>query len=278
MFRTALYAIGGLLVLAAIAAFLLGPDRLWTTIGGARKVVGQEIDDAKSDVQLAAELEVLLEGMDEDVETYADKLADVEDRRAGWERRSQDIGQALGTQRGILARAKDLLEQGQDVYLIGTRSHTRQQVNDDAKARLAHCKQLVQEAEWSKGVVDQLSQSVDEGRKALSEAQGSRQGIAAKLEMLQARLTNARLMAQVHDAVEHLRASPLEPRSELARQLGRFEARVKKAERYVERRAHGFQGGMTVDWEDASPGVDTAKEIADFLGQAEAEDVAVRSE
>ena len=276
MFRSVTYLAIGAALIAGAAVLVLGWDSVSTTVAGANKGVQEAFEEAKSDVQKAAELEVLLEKLGSDIEEHADKLAEVEERQEKWVGHGEQIEQELVKQQGILRRAKRMLDGTEDQFRIGGRSYTREELNEDALARVDHCKRLDQEATSARCVVEQLEGSVQQGRKALSQSHSQRRQLAAKLATLTARLGNARMMAEVNDAIAQLRSSPFEPQTKLARELARFESRVRDVERDLERKARTCQGDMIVDWEGGARPKDARSAITELLGNKSDHGLAAR--
>jgi phage shock protein A len=256
----------------AVLGLVLGPRPLWTTLRGAREVAKGVFEDNKTDVQRAAEIRVGLKDLDDRIFSFGDKLAEVEIRARAAERRAGEVEQELEKQRGLLTRARELLDGEQDSYCIGGRTYARAEVNADALARLARCEQLTKQLTFERQVVKQLGEAVQEARTNLARARQVRLEKTAELTALEARLDNAKLLQQVNELAGELKAAPLGPETDLAQKFESFERRVASVERRARAAEADNRGGVVLDW-DSNKGAPEARDaIARFLSNNSGKD------
>jgi hypothetical protein len=254
----------------ALAALILGPTGLWNTLRGAREVAREHFEDAKSDAQRVAEIRVGLKDLDDKIVRFSGKLSSITTQAAAAERRLKELEADLEKQRGLLTRAKALLDEEKESYTIGGQPYTRVQLNADALARLSHCERLVKRIEIERQAAKALADTVASSRTNLAKAQLTRQQKAAELTALEARLENARMLAQVNALAHELKASPLEAQSELAKQFEALQTRVEQEEQRA-RLDSTERPGSLIDWDGkAGRSAEAGEAIARFLGNGSA--------
>jgi len=263
----------GTLVVLAIGLVIFGPAKVRSHAIAGRERINKGIDEISPDAQEAARIRVLLWGFDEDVIEYRGKLADVEHQLSADRKAQKKLEAGIGSQREILSREQELLNEEQAAYEIQGRTYTRQQLEEDALARISHSKSLQRELELKNQVVAQLSVALRDGRKNLSKAMAARREKAEELTVLEARLQAANMLNQVAEIAKDLGDAPLAPRSELGKALRNFEKRVQNAERRNDGLSTDARGGLVIDW-DGGIGVNASQALDEFLGSSSSDEPA----
>lgn len=256
----------------ALAGLVLGPASLISHWGATRELVRERVEAMSPDAEAAARIRVLLADMDDKILEYAQKLADVADRRDAAQRAAARIDSRLQSEKVVLQKAQGVLDQARDIVQVGNRSYTREQVTSDAVARLRFCQQLTKEQEFQKQLAEQLRQAAAEGEANLAKARSARTSKAAELQSLEARLLNAGLLQQVNELTAELRDAPLGPRTELGQAFSSFEKRVRAVELQADFTSAESKQGLVIDWQgDKDQGLEARREIARFLEHGIAE-------
>lgn len=259
-------AIGALVVLA-LAAVILGPQKVRSHVLAGRDRISAGVDDVSSDAQEAARIQVMLRGFDEDVLEYQDKLADVESQLVEDRRAVQRLETEIGNQRDILAKEREMLKQDKPSYQIQGKAYSRRQVEEDALSRISHAKSLEQQLDLKRQVVVSLEAALSDGRTNLGKAMTARREKVEELKVLEARLRNARVLSQVAEIAKDLGEAPLTP---LGKALHHFEKRVRDAERRNDVLATEARGGLVIDWEGGT-GLSASQALDEFLAAPRAD-------
>ena len=249
----------------ALAIFVYGWTNVRTSATAAARNLGREIEEAKPDVQLYAEIQVGLEDFDQQIRDYESRLSEVERKREDTSQQLTQLRRQLKNERRILAQAKTLLDEDHEYHFVNTRRYSRSEIHADALVRLEHCQQLDGKVRTVTQSLAQLDTAIAESRRILTEAQTARSAKLAELQTLQARLENAKLLDQVHELTDSMRISPRHVETELARRFDRFEERVERAERGANKIGPvSAAGAGTIVWEEPVDD-ELGERIANFL-------------
>ena len=254
----------GTLVVLALASVILGPRKVLSHMVAGRELISSSVDEVSSDAQQAARIRVLLQGLDDDILEYQDKLADVEWQLADDRRVLQRLEAEIGNQREILAKERAMLQQDMPSYEIQGKVYSSRKVEEDALSRISHTKSLEQQFDLKRQVVARLEAALNEGRTNLAKAMTARREKVEELKVLEARLRNARVLSQVAEIAKDLGEAPLAPQSELGKALRTFEKRVRDAERRNDVLSTEARGGMVIDWEGGSD-LSASQALDEFL-------------
>lgn len=254
-------AIGSVIVVAG--GLILGPTGLWSHIRAGLLGAKETVDEYSPDAHEVARIRVLLSDMDRDIEDYEQKILDIADQAAKTGTQAAAIQEELDSQKAILAKAKQFLDSSEEKFEIGGRTYTRAELTMDASARLKRSEQLAKDLQLQEDLAAQLANAEKEGRQNLAKAREVRREKANELQVLEARLTNARLIQQVADLTRELSQSPTGPDSELAKAFDSFEKRVGRLERKALNAQHGTHDPALIDWEGSTP--NEASKISDQI-------------
>ena len=235
-------------VVLVLVLLVLGPVKLLSHVRAARDVANQTVDEISPDVQEAARVRVLLRDLDKQLLSYQEQIASVDEKADATEERVTKHRKEIESNREILQRARALLDAGPGPHDINGKRYSKDEVTTDALARVRHVETLTTQLEMHEKASEKLRAAEREGTANLAKAKVLRDQKAAELNTLEARLRNARLLAQVNDLTRGLRETPLGPNTELGKAFEGFRRRVRAAERQADYLATEARGGMVVDW------------------------------
>lgn len=235
-------------VVLVVVLLVLGPVKLITHLRAVRDVANQTVDEISPDVQEAARVRVLLRDLDKQLLNYQEQIASAGEKADAAEERVTRNRNEIEDNRNILKRARGLIDGGPGPYDINNKSYTRDEVCADALARVRHVEALTSQLKVNEKMAEKLRAAEREGTTNLAKARALRDQKASELNTLEARLRNARLLAQVNDLTRGLRETPLGPSTELGKAFEAFRRRCRAAERQADHLATEARGGMVVDW------------------------------
>ena len=255
------------IVVAVLAVLLFGWGTVWSHVKAVQTESAAKISSVASDTHEAARIRVLLRESNEKILDHADKLADAEGHRARTQSEIASLQGEITKQKEILAKAKDLLSgAGGQMIDVNGKQYSRQQVEDDAVARVAHFKALIEKAKLKGQVIGRLDAAIRDGRTNLAKAKTMRQGNADGLKILEIRLQNARVIESVATFAQGLSEDPLGPQTELGKAFRSFEKRVASLERRNDVLSSENRDGLVVDYENTAH-VNAIQAIDEVLGR-----------
>ena len=238
------------LILVVLAILLLGWGTVWSHIKAVRVESAERISSVASDSHEANRIRVLLRASDDKILAHQDKLADLEHQRARIASEMVALRGRIANQREILVRARELLsDPGRGTMDVNGRLYTRQQVEEDAVARVSDLKALSANLQLQEQVIGRLDAALRDGQANLAKARQIREENVAQLNLLEIRLQNARVIESVATFAQGLDEDPLGPQSELGKAFRSFERRVASLERRNDGVTAEHRPGMIVDYE-----------------------------
>jgi hypothetical protein len=257
------------LILAVLAILLLGWGTVWSHVKAVQVESAERISSVASDSHEANRIRVLLRASDEKILVHQDKLADVELQRARIASEIVALRGRIANQREILARARTLLSDPDRATMdVNGRSYTRQQVEEDAVARVSNLKALSANLQLQEQVIGRLDAALRDGSANLAKARQIREENVEQLNLLEIRLQNARVIESVTTFAQGLDEDPLGPQSELGKAFRGFERRVASLERRNDGVTAEHRPGMIVDYETSSR-INAIDAIDGVLGHAD---------
>lgn len=204
-------------------AALLGPTAFRTTVLGARENAKETIDSLKSDSQLAAEVKVELEQLDQDIASRAGKLGVFANKLEAAKAELKQLNKRLADERTILKRAAAMLTAGAPVEING-RMYTMAELNEDAASRAEAYKRLQATTKVREKAKEELQKLIDTVTAELANHRDHRVELAGKLSNLTIRLEGAQMVAEMDAYASRLRSSNAVQRAQHA--MDQLEQRV----------------------------------------------------
>lgn len=256
----------GALLLLGIGALILGPIRLFQSLGTWRDNAVKAWDEKMTDGDLEAQIRSELSKLEKDIRSYYLKVGDLADKVAENTTRLEQSKEKLKSEKGYLARVSRLLEDRQDSYVVAGRSYTHREIVSEGKARLNRCKKLELQVKNHDKLLSRLRKALDQGKANLARAQEMRQEILAELEVVKARLANARAEKSTLEMSQMLQDNPLSVSTELGKKLAQYKKRARSLEREVEYITNESKGDVIVDWKQDPRADDVEDAIRQYLG------------
>lgn len=256
----------GFVMLAAVAAgsLFFGWDTVATTATAWRSRIVEAAEDAKGDEQQLAEIQVRIDRLKDERNRAARELAKHEVSLERYQAQARRLEDELERREDELYRARKLLDSkaDKDQFLIAGRTYTRQQLSDDAVARVERCKSLRTQLEHTQRQISQLERALGEGREALVQADQQTSLLQNRTETLRVRVSAGQLQEQLAtlrpDSATLERAT-----THLTEALDRLELQVEVDDRQFEASASIPVSLEVVDWEGRPQNTGDAREKID---------------
>lgn len=227
---TKLIALGTFALIVAVSLF--GYDTVKSHLGTLRGEVTSGVRELTPDNYEEKRIQRLISDMSRKIMAYRDKLDDLSAKLATEQKDIDQLENQNDSDRVTLASEREMLKQQADTYDIHGTSFTHQQVEASASARLSRCRTTAASLGTKRQVAVHLTAALAEGRARLDQAVVARDEQLHQLELLRARLDNARLQKEIADLSEPLRDAALrDVDSELANSMQAFEDRIRGLER-----------------------------------------------
>lgn len=256
-----------MIVVAVLAVLLFGWGTVRSHVQAVQSESTERLSQVASDTHEATRIRGLMRESSEKILDHQETLSEAEGHRERTQSEVERLQREIAKQKDILAKAKVLLSEsnGQTVDVNGKR-YSRQQVEDDAVARVSHFKALSETLKLKDQVIGRLDTAIRDGRANLAKAKTIRQQNAEGLKILEIRLQNARVIESVATFTQGLSEDPLGPQTELGKAFRSFSKRVASLERRNDVLSSENRGGMVVDYDNAS-NVSAIQAIDEVLGQ-----------
>lgn len=227
----------GLAMLVAVAAgsLFFGWDTVATTAAAWRSRMVAAAEEAKSDEQQLAEIRVRIDRLKDERARAARELAKHDVTLGRYQEQARRLGVDLERGEDALYRARKLLDSktDKDQFLIAGRTYTRQQLSDDAVARVERCKALRTQLQHTEQQIGQLERALREGQATLVQADQQTGVLENRLETLQVRVAAGQLREQLAELTPQ--SATLErTTTRLTEALDRLELQVEVSERQDE--------------------------------------------
>lgn len=256
----------GLVVFLAVAAggLFFGWDTVATTAAAWRSRIVAAAEQAKSDEQQLAEIRVRIDRLRDERDRAARELARYEVTLGRYQEQVRRLEDELERGEDALQRARRLLDSkaDKDQFLIAGRIYTRQQLSDDAVARVDRCKALRAQLQHTGQQIGQLERALREGQAALVQADQQTGQLENRLAALQVRVAAGQLREQLADLSPNS-ASLERTTARLTETLDRLELQVEVSGRQHEAAAISPVSLEVVDWEGRWEKSDDARERID---------------
>ena len=181
----------------------------------------------------AQRIKALIQDMSNDVLSFSDKLAEIEQTANGQQDDAKNLESKLAADRAALLTERNLLAQQGEVFTISGSAFSRSQVEASATARVAQIERNQATLDTKKTAIDRLKADVREGQLRLQEAVAVRDAKIQELEVLAADLANAHLQRDLQALAAPLRDGVSRSSSELGESFKAFANRVRQAQREV---------------------------------------------
>lgn len=161
----------------------------------------------------------------------------------------------------ILGRAREVLTGGSATIVIGDRTYTREQVQQDAREHMRALEGLQIQLETKQSIATELTAAVTRHEADLAEAQQEVTKVEAELESLDLRLESARMRSLAQELSRDLGIGRPADLSELSGSWESYVARVEAAEARIGFMARVSDDHAVVDWSGNSEPEDVLREI-----------------
>lgn len=219
--------IGGI-VIVALATVILGWDGVKSYASAGRQTAKDFISDNTSAEFEQARIKSLLAKEVESLKLYDAKI--------------KGLDATITTEKNVIAtaeadlvdhieglmKARDLLKEDKDLYIICGREFTKAKVNRDAQARMALIDKLRAKIELHKTLVADLEKTSETAKVNLEKKYASIQECKNQLEVLKARETNAQIKSSIAKISEDMSRFGVDitEGSQLQKALSNYERKI----------------------------------------------------
>ena len=261
-----------LIVLAAVfvaAVVVLGGEKTLSYLRGGRILASEHVD-ANSPMRLeAARVRALLDGSRQKAVAYEDRVFDLQGRAETSSQTVASLRAKLADEKRALEKARGLLAEARESYVISGRTYSHNEVSADAMKRIEECRRLEQDIAFQESLARDLAQGQEQGRKNLSEARRSLKQLETELARLETRNVNADVRLEIAALANGVSGAPIGAESsELDRAFKNYERRVSQKERQAASRLATANTAHMIDYSESTAPADTPAAITAFLGDA----------
>ena len=218
----------GAIVVVVIGTVVFGWDGFKSYVSAGKQTISDTISENTSAEFEQARIKALLSDESEKVRTFEAKIAGLDAKIAVEEKVISSAETDLTEHLETLTKARDLLKENKDTYIINGKEFSKDQVNKDAQARLSVIGKLQAKVELHKTLVADLKITSEKSKVSYREALVKIQEVDAKLATLKARETNAQIKASIAKMSEDMSDFGMDITSDSALQkaLSNYERKI----------------------------------------------------
>jgi uncharacterized protein YoxC len=188
----------------------------------------------------------------------------------------EELKETRASNEAILKKAKSALANSQrgDTITVNNKTHTWEQVNQDALIRINRCKSLKTVIKEKQTLLEGLSGEIEDAKAQLVDATGKVNELLGKIQEWEAKIAAKRVEVEVSEMVKAINGDPLGSASGVTRAMNALQDRYLELDSKIrvdrDTAAHD-EDGKTVDWESELGPRDATEAIDNYFGVGEPE-------